>query len=126
MKSAKIIACLLICFGLLCSGLMEPRSYTETEFLMDTIVSVTAYGSHAKKAIPQVFLRLRELDRKCNAYLADSEIGKINAAPADTAISVDQEVFQLIQSAFKFTEDSENEDDVDPQLKEELEAYAKA
>ncbi len=112
MKSAKIIACLLICFGLLYAGLTEPRSYTETEFLMDTIATVTAYGAQGKKAIEQVFLRLRELDRKCNAYLTDSEIGKINAAPANTAISVDREVFSLIQSAFTFSENSENAFDI--------------
>jgi len=111
MKYAKIAAGILVLI-LLFFSFSKPGSHSETEFLMDTVVSVTAYGPHAKSSVKLVFERLRELDKKFNAHRVDSEISKINNAPANKAISVDPEVCNLLKTALKFSEDSDGAFDV--------------
>ncbi len=104
MKYIKYAACLLVLLLLLSGSLQRPRSHHETEFLMDTVVSVTAYGAGAEKAVESVFLRLREIDRKCSAHNPDSQLAKINAAPKDTPVAVDSDLYHLIRTALRFAE----------------------
>ncbi len=103
MKVFKFLAPLLILLFLLLGNLAVPRMHRETEFLMDTVITVTAYGRHGKAAVQEVFWRLREIDAKFNAHSEKSELAKINTAPENTPVSVDKEVFNLIKSAHIFS-----------------------
>ncbi|MBR5236562.1 MAG: FAD:protein FMN transferase [Clostridia bacterium] len=103
MKYFKVIAPLLILLFLLLGNLSTPIKHRETEFLMDTVVTVTAYGNEGKAAVQKVFLRLRELDAKFNAHSEKSELAKINTAPENTPVPVDKEAFKLIKSAHDFS-----------------------
>ncbi len=111
MKQIKVFAGILVLL-LLFAGFAKPAVYTETEFLMDTVVSVTAYGTHAKEAISAVFMRLRELDKKCNAHQKGSVIYAINTAPKNVPISVDEEMFDLIQQSLLFSNDAQGAFDI--------------
>ena len=91
MKYFKIITPLLILLFILLGNLSTPTKHRETEFLMDTVVTVTAYGNGSKSAVQKVFLRLRELDAKFNAHSDKSELAKINASSENTPVSVNKE-----------------------------------
>ena len=111
MKYAKITAGLLVLI-LLFLSFSKPGTHTETEFLMDTLISVTTYGSQAKTATGQVFTRLREIDKKCNAHNAESEIARLNNAPTGVVVSLDPEVFDILKIALEFSQASEGAFDV--------------
>lgn len=107
MKYIKYAACLLVLLLLLSESLQKPRSHQTTEFLMDTVVSVTAYGAGAEQAVENAFLRLREIDRKCSAHNPHSQLAKINAAPKDSPVAVDSDLYHLIRTALRFSETSD-------------------
>lgn len=111
MKHLKIAAGLLVLI-LLFLSFSKPGTHSETEFLMDTMVSVTAYDYNAKAVVQQVFKRLRDIDKKCSAHQPESEVGRINAAPKNTAVVIDEEVFNLIKTALTFSEDSDGAFDI--------------
>ncbi len=111
MKHIKVFAGIVVLL-LLFAGFTKPTMHTETEFLMDTVVSVTAYGSNAKEAIGAVFMRLRELDKKCNAHQKESVVYAINTAQKNVPVSVDEEIFDLIQKSLVFSKDSQGAFDI--------------
>ncbi len=76
-----------------------PRSYTASDFLLDTYVSVTAYGKNAKSASQKALDRVRELDKQLSAYRADSQVYKINHAGANVKTTVTEECFYVVKQA---------------------------
>lgn len=111
MKYAKITAGLLVLM-LLFFSFSKPGTHSETEFLMDTVVSVTTYGHRAAAATKQVFIRLRDIDKKCNAHNTDSEIARVNNAPAGVSVVIDPEVFDLLKIALDFSKNSKGAFDI--------------
>lgn len=98
------VTIIILLFLLLALLLRTPAAHTETEFLMNTVVSVTAYGAGAKEAVQRAFVRIREIDAKLDAYDPESQIYALNQAPAQTPVPLDEEVFSLLQKALAFTE----------------------
>ncbi len=112
MKYVKAVAGILILLLLFSGGFLTARPYTETEFSMDTVMTVTAYGKQAKSAVGQVFSRIRELDKNLDPRNPESQIFEINHAPADTPISLDADVFSILKAALSFSEVSQGAFDV--------------
>ena len=78
---------------------LAPQSHTETAFLLDTYISVTAYGKGAKTATKQAMARVAELDKKLCAYKQNSEVYKINHAGAKRATKVSSDCFYVMKQA---------------------------
>ena len=103
MKSLRITLVLILSIFLLLAGLLkEPASHTETEFIMDTIISVTAYGKNAKAAVQKAFVRIREIDKAFDAFDSESELHALNEAPAQTPVQVSTELYNLLAKALTF------------------------
>lgn len=75
--------------------------YSRTEYLMDTVVIITADN---KKAVDQCFLEIERLDNMFSCYVADSDISKINSAPSGTYVSVNKETLELLKKADMYKE----------------------
>jgi len=56
----------------------EENSITKTNFLLDTLIQITAYGENADKAIDSAFDRISEIHNKMNVNDENSEVSKIN------------------------------------------------
>lgn len=83
---------------------IQPKKATEADFLLDTYISVTAYGSGARQAAEKAIARVRELDRLLSAFYPDSDVSKINSAGADVPVAVSDECFGLIERAMELSE----------------------
>lgn len=83
---------------------LAPKSHTETAFLLDTYVSVTAFGSNAKNAAKEALKRVRELDKQLSAYRTDSEVYAINHAGVNIATPVSPDCFYVIRQALLLSE----------------------
>ncbi len=105
------LTALVVVFALL-GFLCAPKSATETDFLLDTYISVTAYGKNAKKAAEQAVLCVSELDKKLSAFRKDSDVYRINTAKANTEVSVSTECFELILRAKELSEKTDGAFDV--------------
>ena len=100
----RVAGCLVLLLILFAGSLSSPSSYSETDFSMDTVISVTAYGRKARQAVALTLNRICEIDVKCSAHNPKSQIYAVNHAPAHTPIPVDEEVFKLLEKAIAFTE----------------------
>lgn len=103
MKAVKYIALGVLLLMLVSQIAFEPKKYEETQFCLDTVVTLTVYGNGAKNAAESAMERIEEIERKFSAYRTDSEISKINNAPYGTAVRVDDEVYRLIERAIEFS-----------------------
>ena len=74
MKYAKYIIAVLALFLALSAFSFAPESHTESDFLLDTYVSITVYGRHGDKAAKAALARVRELDRLLSAFYPESEV----------------------------------------------------
>ncbi|MBR5156396.1 MAG: FAD:protein FMN transferase [Clostridia bacterium] len=104
MKAVKYIAFALLAALIVSHIAFEPKKCEKTQFCLDTVVTLTAYGKGADKAIDKAFNRINEIEQKFSAYLKNSEIYKINHSPYNTFVKVDKEVFDLIERAIMFSD----------------------
>lgn len=104
MKYVKYVMGILALFIAVSAACFAPKSHTETAFLLDTYVSVTAFGTNAKTATKKAMERVKELDRKLSAYRTDSEVYKINHAGANVKTPVSPDCFYVIEQALLLCE----------------------
>lgn len=105
MKVVKIAAvAILICavFGLTAcsqSDLSAPKPYEETQFLMDTIIEITAYGPNAEQAVKAAFAEFRRLHELTNNFDPHSQVSKINQMAGKEKVKVDPDIVLMITKA---------------------------
>ena len=104
MKYVKYAIGVLALLVAVSSVTLAPRSHTETGFLLDTYVSVTAFGSNAKSAAKKALKRANELDKQLSAYRTDSEVYRINHAGVNVATTVSPDCFYVIRQALLLSE----------------------
>ncbi len=72
--------------------------------IMDTDVSVRAYGPNAEQAIEQAIDEIRRLDLLLSAYNPDSEVSAINQMAGEAPIKVSHDTLEVIARALYFAE----------------------
>ena len=81
-----------------CLPFLRSQQQTRTQFLMDTVVSITAPRS-AKAAVDDCFAELARLDGMLSAYRADSEVSRVNVGASAAPVAVSDELFALLSRA---------------------------
>ncbi len=78
---------------------LAPEEHLDVNFLaMDTIMSFTVYGSHAKEALEAAEERVYALDKLLSVTNEDSEVWKLNHAEGQT-VRVSPDTSALLRSA---------------------------
>jgi len=98
MKYLKYVFALLAVI-IVITLMQNPRKVTKSDFLLDTYVSVTAYGKGADKATDEVLKRTREIENLLSAYIPESDVSRINTAQQGLQTVVSRECFSLIERA---------------------------
>lgn len=78
-----------------------PKPMTETEFLLDTYVSVTVYGNH-KEASKKALDKVEQIHKDFSAFLEKNEVDAINHA-GGAPVSVSEECFHLLSYAVELS-----------------------
>ncbi len=103
MKYAKYILIVVFVTGIfLC--LKPPVKKQKTEYLLDTVITVTAYGKGANIALDEAFSEIKRIDDTFSAYKDGSEISKINKNASGGFVKTTEEVFSLIKKAVLISE----------------------
>jgi thiamine biosynthesis lipoprotein len=106
MKNSKylyrmiIIAVLIstvITGGCTLQSLFAPKPYKETQFLMDTVIEITAYGPQAEAAVKEAFAEIKRLHDLTNNFDENSEVSKISSQAGQAPVAVDVELFEIIK-----------------------------
>lgn len=88
----------------LCSCGAVARPYQRTELVMDTFVTVTAYGQSATSGVDAVMAEFARLDRLWNRFDQESEIARISRAAGREPVKVSEDTLFIIKKSMFFSE----------------------
>ncbi|MDF2875492.1 MAG: apbE [Sporomusa sp.] len=99
-----ISSCLMIILVVLSAGcgvgsLFAPKPYKETQFLMDTIIDITAYGEGNEAAVKAAFDEFQRINELTNRFDDNSQVTKINQAAGKAKVQVDADVITMLKLA---------------------------
>ena len=90
-----LLATMLIS-GCSSSSLFPPKPYKETQFLMDTIIQITAYGPGAKEAVKAAFAEYQRLHALTNNFDENSQLSQIGKMAGKSKVVVDPDLIHII------------------------------
>jgi thiamine biosynthesis lipoprotein len=80
-------------------GLAGGKQYKDTQFLMDTIIEITANGPDAEAAVKAAFGEFKRLHDLTNNFDANSQVSRINQNAGKDKVAVDAELVDVISHA---------------------------
>lgn len=86
-------------------------AYYDTSYAMSTIITQTAYGAGAEKAMGQVAAALREFEDRLSLFSDKSEIAKINDK-AGVPVQVSKDTYELVKRSLELSASSQGAFDV--------------
>lgn len=102
-KKLSIVLTILVIITLLAFGylrnhnLSAAQPYKETQFLMDTIVEITAYGPGAEEAVKAAFAEFQRLHTITNNFDENSQVSKINQMAGKAKVPVDPDLVHIVK-----------------------------
>jgi thiamine biosynthesis lipoprotein len=101
-KRIDLLYSLCVFFAFLCLTGCE-RRYKESEFLMSTMVEITAVGTEeeSRQAMRLAFEEIRRIDSLMSVYNPDSEISRINEAAGKSAVRVSADTLKVINESLR-------------------------
>lgn len=79
------------------------QPYEQTNTMMDTVITLKAYGTNAKTAVDESFKRLDEIDKLASTTISTSDVYKINAAAGKEYVKVHPEIIKMIETSIKYS-----------------------
>lgn len=76
--------------------LFPPKPYKETQFLMDTVIDITAYGPGAEDAVKASFAEFQRLHNLTNHFDVNSQVSKINQMAGKGPVVVDSDLVYIV------------------------------
>lgn len=77
-------------------GWTADKPYTETQFLMDTVVEITAYGPGAEQGGKAAFAELKRLHDLSNNFDPASQVSQINQAAGRSKVKADPDLIAML------------------------------
>lgn len=109
MKAIKITASITAVIMILCMSSCQ-SSHTTDIFAMDTVMTITAYGSQAEKATELADQKIRQLESLFSVTDSDSDISRINSSSEFE--QVDSDTISIISRALEISDMTENAFDI--------------
>ncbi len=107
MNKQTKFAAVFLAFGLICVAIyyfyIKQETYSTSQIIMDTIVTVDINGDNANIAGEEIIQRLKEFDSKTSFYYEDSLVSEKNNKAGSDFVSVDEELYNLIKSGYEYS-----------------------
>lgn len=102
--SKSLCASLILLIALSMSGcapmqLFAPKPYKETQFVMDTIIEITAYGPNKEAAAKKAFDEFKRIQLISDHYDPQSQVSEINKMAGIGPVRVDKDLITMIHAA---------------------------
>jgi len=94
---------LMLCVGCTSSTTIEEEMHTTDFFAMDTVMSMTAYGPHAKDALLASMAEVTRLEKLFSTTIASSDLAKLNENKSQ---KVSSETFELLNTSVQLHEET--------------------
>ncbi|MDL2280868.1 FAD:protein FMN transferase [Selenomonadales bacterium OttesenSCG-928-I06] len=98
-KKIALIMIISLSLVLLSGCKKEAKPYVTTQFAMDTVIEITAYGDNAKIATDQALAEFKRIESLTNQFAKNSQISQINQAAGEYPVVVDKDVIEMIKTA---------------------------
>ena len=112
----KIICTLIACIsiGLICSSCANKKNqhYEKSNIVMDTAVTLSAYGENSKEAVEESFKKLDEINEMASVSISTSDVYKINSASGKSYVKVHPEIFKMIKNSIEYSQLSDGAWDI--------------
>ena len=108
----KIIFLLVAVAVILAAIFCMPSEHTQTDYAMNTVISVTVRSHNAKKIVQKVIAEVKRIDDLMSTTHAGSDICNINSAKAGTYVKVSDETYGLIKMAIMVSDKTDGAFDI--------------
>ena len=95
----KVVVALLCAIVVLCAVSLKNKNYSKTEYMLDTLVTITC---HDKKAVDACFDEIERLENLFSCHMKGSDVSKINSAPFGSRTKVSPETLEIIKKANEY------------------------
>ncbi|WP_315073801.1 FAD:protein FMN transferase [uncultured Clostridium sp.] len=103
----KIICVMLPCILMVlsCSSCASNlnKYYEKSNIVMDTEVTLSAYGANSKEAVEEGFKRLNEINEMASTNIVTSDVSKINNSSGKEYVKVHPEILKMIETSLKYS-----------------------
>jgi len=89
--------------GCMSSNLFAPKPYKETQFLMDTIIEITAYGPQAEEGVKESFVEIHRLHSLANNFDENSQVSKINQVAGKNKVLAESDLIAIVNHSRDFS-----------------------
>jgi thiamine biosynthesis lipoprotein len=90
----------------------EEKSYEQTEFFLNTVINIKAYGEHAKEAVNDSFARIKEIESEMNVHDPESMISVINSTAYENPVEINSDLKYVIGKGLFYSEITEGYFDI--------------
>lgn len=98
-----LLVCSLIPLSFSSCNYNNNQSFEKSNIVMDTAVTLSAYGANSQKAVDESFKRLEEIDDMASTTKSNSDISKINNAAGTEYVKVHPEIIEMIETSIKYS-----------------------
>lgn len=109
--------CIVIIFVLIISNLnscanSNNQYYEKSNIMMDTVVTLNAYGTNSKEAVEESFKRLNEINELASTNISTSDVYKINSSSGINYVQVHPEILKMIETSIEYSKLSKGAFDI--------------
>ncbi len=108
----SVLIILTLFAGLFLTSRKGGKSIEETEFLFDTVCSITVFSRSDRQTVKDAFDEAAQLHRLSDFFDEISDVSKINKADASEAVKVDESIINMIEIANKINSYSDGAFDI--------------
>lgn len=102
-KLCILILCISIILNLSSCVNDKKQYYEKSNILMDTVVTLSAYGENSREAVEESFKRLSEIDEMASSNINTSDVCKINNSSGKDYVEVHPEILKMIETSIKYS-----------------------
>lgn len=106
-----IIGILIILICISCTN-SKNKYYEKTNIVMDTAVTLNAYGENSKEAVEESFKKLDEINEMASANISTSDVFKINESSGKGYVKVHPEILKMIKTSIEYSKLSDGAFDI--------------
>lgn len=97
-----MVFCLIIVIS--SAGCSTLKPYRETQFLMDTVIEITAYGPNAEAATKAAFGEFKRIQTVSDRFNPDSQVSKVNQLAGISPVAVDPDLIKMISDSIDISQ----------------------